>query len=451
MNGTDTLFWRLSGNALTRPYVGWAWLLESAPAWDVFLRACESAVVQLPRLTHRVTEPRLRTGPPLWTVDADFRLSRHVHRMRLPVPGGLRQLLDTVEWRMSAAFDPIHPPWEITLAEDYETDRAAVFLKWHHSLGDAVTIVAAVRRLMENKQKGTGGVSQSAGAGREASQTALRENTRLMSGPGSVSESVMSTGRVAAQLLRAAPPSPLLSRRSSAMHCGMVTVALSELKAAGKATGVSVTSAYVAAVLGAFHRYHDHHGLVRSTLPMLVPVSFRETHETGAGNLIAGVLIAGPIGDMSAQARMIAVHTSIAAARASVVRKAYTVMADLGALMPDLLYRGLAPTLLRRVDVVVTSVPGLPGSAQVAGSRVMNAVPWAPRGGAAANISMASHGDLCGIGTNLDPSAIDPQFFHHCLQDSFQDVLRCAPRPAEPPHAHGQGPGRGKLQRKDDD
>ncbi|WP_030603386.1 wax ester/triacylglycerol synthase domain-containing protein [Streptomyces achromogenes] len=466
MNGTDTLFWRLSGSALTRPHVTWAWLLESTPDWELFVRACAEAVGRLPRLTHRVTDSPLRTGPPSWTADPDFRLSRHVHRVRLPAPGGPRELLDMVEWRISTAFDPLHPPWEITLAEDYETDRAAVVLKWHHSLGDAVTIVGAVRRLMENTPPaassraaplpppGTGtpaetsnkdcsGMSRTIGALVEAARTAARSSARVLSGPGPAGDRARSAGRTASQLLPPASPSPLLAKRSSAIDCGMMTVSLAELKAAGKRAGVSVTSAYVSAVLGAFHRYHDHHGLVRDTVPVLVPVSFREAHETGAGNLIAGVLIAGPIGDMSARSRMVSVHTAVAEARGSVAREVCTVMADMGALVPEPLYRHLAPTLLRRIDVVVTSVPGLPGNAQVAGSRVVNAVPWAPRGGAAANISMASHGDLCGIGTNLDPAAItDARLFHHFLEDSFEETLGCARHPAGPPRVNHPGPPR---------
>lgn len=462
MSGTDTLFWRLSGNALTRPHVAWVWLLEGVPDRRMFARACQGAVARLPRLTHRVVESPLRTGSPSWVADPDFRVSRHMHHVRLPAPGGTRELMETVEWRVSAAFDPLHPPWEITLVEGYEGDRAAVVLKWHHSLGDAVTIVAAVRRLMDNgfpasssqhpvspadrEPPGAGpaddsGVLSAVRALGTSARGLMWESARALAGPGRSAEGMRSTGRVAAQLLRSAAPSPLLSRRSPAVHCGMVTVSLPELKAAGKAAGASVTSAYVAAVLGAVHRYHDHHGVHRDSVPVLVPVSFRQTHETGAGNLIAGALIAGPIGDMPTRARVLAVHTAITEARDSVARGTYTMMAGLGALVPQLLYQHLAPPVLRRIDVVVTSVPGLAGTAQVAGTRVVNAVPWAPRGGAAVNVSMASHGDLCGVGTNIDPAAITaPGLFHRFLEESFAETLQCADETPARPCVQGQEP-----------
>jgi WS/DGAT/MGAT family acyltransferase len=445
MNGTDTLFWRLGDDPVTRPHVSWVWFLDTTPDWETFLRGCEWAVRRLPRLTHRVADTPLRTGPPSWVPDADFRLTRHVRRMRLTTPGGTRELLDVVEWRNSAVFDPLHPPWDLTLVDGCADDRAAVILTWHHSVGDAVTIVAAARRLLTDdeprpqpppptawhrtarpapKAAPTGPLTAVADLAGQA-RGALGAGIRGLYAPGRAGEGARLTGHAVSQLLRSWSPSPLLARRSAAPHFGLLTVSLPELKAAGKSAGVSVTSAYVSAVLGAFSRYHDHHGIVRDTLPVLVPVSLRHPAETGAGNLVAGVLVPGPIGDLPARARMTAVHETVAEARGAVLRGAYTLMAGMGALVPQPLWRWLAPAVLRRIDVVVTSVPGLPATVAAAGARITNAVPWAPRGGAAANISMASHGDLCGIGTNLDPAAVtDPNLFHRFLEDSFDETLR---------------------------
>ncbi|MEU9558711.1 wax ester/triacylglycerol synthase domain-containing protein [Streptomyces fumanus] len=439
MNGTDTLFWRLGGDPLTRPHVSWVWYLEAAPDREVFLRGCERAVRRLPRLTHRVADTALGVGPPSWIPDPDFRLTRHVRQVRLAAPGGERELLDMVEWRNSAAFDPAHPPWDLTLVDGCADDRAAVILTWHHSVGDAVTIVAAARRLLTEepgpRPPGRGAAPQAAPPApptvRSAvadlageARDALRTGVRGLSAAGGTGAGARLTAYALSRTLSPWSPSPLLAGRSAALRFGSLTVPLPELKAAGKAAGVSVTSAYVAAVLGAFSRYHGHHGVVRDALPVLVPVSLRRPDETGSGNLVAGVLVSGPIGDMPARARMAAVHESVAEARGAVVREAYTLMAGVGALLPRPLWRRLAPAVLRGIDVVVTSVPGLPDTA-AAGARITHAVPWAPRGGAAANISMASHGDLCGVGTNLDPAAVtDPDLFHRFLADSFDETLR---------------------------
>jgi diacylglycerol O-acyltransferase len=445
MNGTDTLFWRLGTNPLTRPHVTWLWYLDRTPDWTTFLDGCRWIVRRLPRLTHRVADTPVRVGTPAWTPDPHFRLTRHVHRMRLPEPAGLHDLLELVEWRNSTDFDPLHPPWEATLVENYNQDQAAILLKWHHSIGDAVTIVSVMNKLLPDAAP-AGRPSRPRAAEEHTAQlaapsarlplasaahgvtdgtrTLLRKTARWLATPRGAGDRARLAGRAAAQLLHPVTPSPLLRKRSSAVRCGTVTVPLADLKVAGKAAGVSVTSAYISAVLGAFHRYHAYHGANHRSVPTLVPVNIREPFETGAGNIIASVRIAGPIGDLPASARMAAVHSAITEARGALVRDLYTTLADLGSWVPGLVHRLIVPPVLRSgVDIVVTSVPGFSRTTFAAGAHVVNAVAWAPRGGAAANISMASHDGTCAIGTNLDPAAVtDTGLFHHCLEQSLHEL-----------------------------
>ncbi|MEU1054234.1 wax ester/triacylglycerol synthase domain-containing protein [Streptomyces sp. NPDC005876] len=447
MNGTDTLFWRMGTTPLTRPHVTWVWFLDTIPDWTAFLDGCRWIVGRLPRLTHRVAETTLRAGTPAWTPDLSFRVTRHVHRMRLPDPAGPRELLELVEWRNSTDFDPLHPPWEATLVEGYERDRAAIVLKWHHSVGDAVTIVSVMNRLLSEAAAGhltgdglprhraaalpapgTGrGSPASAGHGvANGAKATLREAVKLLTTPRAGGTRFRLAARSAARLLAPVVPSPLLRERSADVRCGMATVPLADLKAAGKAAGVSVTSAYVATVLAAFQRYHAYGGVTHTSLPTLVPVNIRRPAETGPGNIIASVRIAGPIGDMPEAERMAAVHTAITEARDTLVRELYTILADLSSWVPGPVHRWVVPPALRSaVDLVVTSVPGFAGTTFAAGCRVTEAVAWAPRGGAAANVSMASHDGTCGIGTNLDPAAVtDPELFHHCLEQSLRALGR---------------------------
>ncbi|MFI9005850.1 wax ester/triacylglycerol synthase domain-containing protein [Actinosynnema sp. NPDC053489] len=446
MNGTDTLFWRMGTNPMTRPHVTWLWYLDRTPDWTTFLDGCRWVVRKLPRLTHRVVDTPVRAGTPAWVPDPHFRLTRHVHRMRLPEPAGDRDLLELVEWRNGADFDPLHPPWEATLVEGYHQDRAAILLKWHHSIGDAVTIVSVMGKLLPDaaptdapsrsrppdedtaRRPVTAArppLSSAAHGVSDGTRTLLRETARWLTTPRATGDRVRLAGRAAAQLLQPVARSPLLRGRSAAMRCGVVTVPLADLKAAGKAAGASVTSAYISAVLAALHRYHAHHGISHRSVPTLVPVNIREPFETGAGNIVASVRIAGPIGDMPAAARTAAVHAAITEARGALVRGVYTTLADLGTWVPGPVHRLFLPPVLRNVvDLVVTSVPGFSRTTFAAGAHVANAVAWAPRGGAAANISMASHDGTCSIGTNLDPAAVtDTGLFHHCLEQGLRELV----------------------------
>ena len=68
-------------------------LLDPPPDWDRLLGAHEWASRMVPRMRQRVVEPTLALGTPAWVTDPDFDLSQHVHRVRLPAPGSMRQLV----------------------------------------------------------------------------------------------------------------------------------------------------------------------------------------------------------------------------------------------------------------------------------------------------------------------------------------------------------------------
>src|SRR6516165_1264215 len=95
MNPLETAMWRAeSADPRLRVTVSLLELLDPAPDWDRLLAAHEWASRMVPRMRQRVLEPALALGTPAWVPDDDFDLSRHVHRVRLPSPGTLRQLLD---------------------------------------------------------------------------------------------------------------------------------------------------------------------------------------------------------------------------------------------------------------------------------------------------------------------------------------------------------------------
>ncbi|MFJ7770966.1 wax ester/triacylglycerol synthase domain-containing protein [Streptomyces sp. NPDC097107] len=447
----DTLFWRMSAHERLRVEVVWVWFLDQTPEWGAFLSGCDWMTRAMPRLRHRVDESVLHIGVPHWSPDPDFRLSRHVHRMRLPAPGGLRELLDLVEWRASGTLDRRRPPWEATLVEGYADGRAAVVLKWHHAIADALGIQIAMRNLLPRSPRmrmpsvhasvpspTDGNRVQSRNPlprlGRTARFALQDAGTLLTAAAGESVRAMLASDEAGARLRRAArnlrsvvspvEPSPLLRRRSHELHYGLVSVPLPGLRAAGKRTGVSVNSVFVAAILGAFHAYHRHHGLAHEAIPVMLPVSIREPSQPGAGNHVAAIRIAGHVGNLTPVERMLTVHNTVSRARHDLMDGLYPILAANTRWVPPPLFGLVAPVLAQGVDLVVTGVPGLAQDTYVAGARIVDAVPWAPRGPSAANITTASHGDMCGIGVNLDPAAVTaPDLFHRCLELSFEDVL----------------------------
>ena len=148
MNPLETAMWRAeSADPRLRVNVSLLELLDPAPDWDRLLAAHEWASRMVPRMRQRVVEPALALGTPTWVTVGDFDLSRHVHRVRLPAPGSLRQLLDVVQEFAAAPFDRDRPLWESLLVEGLADGRAGYAVKSHHSVTDGLGAVQLMMRL----------------------------------------------------------------------------------------------------------------------------------------------------------------------------------------------------------------------------------------------------------------------------------------------------------------
>src|SRR5499427_6973703 len=130
MNPLETAMWRAeSADPRLRVTVSLLELLDPVPDWDRLLAAHEWASRMVPRMRQRVLEPAFALGTPTWVTDGDFDLSRHVHRVELPSPGTLRQLLDIVQDFAAAPLDRDRPLWQALLVEGLADGRAGYVAK----------------------------------------------------------------------------------------------------------------------------------------------------------------------------------------------------------------------------------------------------------------------------------------------------------------------------------
>jgi len=90
---------------------------------------------------------------PYWVRDERFELSRHLHRLTLPSPGGWRQLCQLVSELHTAPMDLSRPPWECYFIDGLGTIKGvpkhsfAMCFKAHHSAVDGVTGLSLVNAL----------------------------------------------------------------------------------------------------------------------------------------------------------------------------------------------------------------------------------------------------------------------------------------------------------------
>jgi len=456
MNPLETAMWRAeSADPRLRVTVSLLELLDPAPDWDRLLAAHEWASRMVPRMRQRVLEPALALGTPAWVTDGDFDLSRHVHRIGLPAPGTLRQLLDVVQDFAAAPLDRDRPLWQALLVEGLGDGRAGYVAKSHHSVTDGLGAVQLMMRLHSRTAEHDpdrpepavpppGGGSraglfagQVAGAVRATPMAAVRQGTRAL---GTLARPwptaswtagrVLSAARFTGQSTAAPAGSPLLAPRGGDWHFEVVDVPLADLKAGAKAAGGSLNDGLLAAVIGGFRRYHEQLGAPADRLAVGFPISLRAQDDPQGGNRFTGAKFAAPMAETDPAARIAAVRQFVLEARAASATTADTVPAALAPLvgwLPAPVVSAVSGRLTSTNDVQVSSIPGVPFPVYIAGSRITHMYPFGPLPGCAAMITLISHNGDCCIGINTDTLAVtDPGRLADDLRAGLDEVVELA-------------------------
>ena len=256
----------------------------------------------------------------------------------------MRQLLDLAQGILARPLDKARPPWEAVLVGGLENGRAGYLLKVHHSLSDGLGLIqlltlahsrtpepgdhqlappAAPRPLLTPKSLLANRLRQRlANAPSELirrGDDSLKLIGRTVRKPAAVAGDTLRFGRSLRRVLTPPPAerSPLL-RGGGGFGYRFVLhdVPLSDLKAAGRAAGGSVNDAFLAGLLGAFRRYHEHHGIPIDLMPVGIPVSLRASDDPMGGNRFAGARFAAPVGEADPRARIEIIREFVITARA---------------------------------------------------------------------------------------------------------------------------------------
>ncbi|MBL6752157.1 MAG: wax ester/triacylglycerol synthase family O-acyltransferase [Nevskia sp.] len=106
----------------------------------------------LPGLRRRLVTMPLNLIPPFWIEDPDFRLDRHVRRMKLQRPGGDHELAALAADLIAAPLERAQPLWMFYYVEGLSGRRAACISIIHHACVDGVSGAELLGRLLDSAQ-----------------------------------------------------------------------------------------------------------------------------------------------------------------------------------------------------------------------------------------------------------------------------------------------------------
>ncbi|MCD2189729.1 wax ester/triacylglycerol synthase domain-containing protein [Actinomycetospora soli] len=452
LTGFEALMWRVEADPRMRSTVVIVETLDREPDWDRMVAATDWASRVVPRLRERIVAPFLGAGTPFWSLDPDFDLHYHLRRLRLHDGASGADLFRAAEQVAMTPLDPSRPLWEATIVGGLPDGGAALLFKLSHVLSDGMglaqllaglhsrtreptpdkpqppapepTPTGPVEALVRQARTDLGLVTGVARGLLGGASALVRPDRALRDAAGYVASAV----RVLSP--PTAPPLPVLARRSPSWRFRARDVPFAELRAAGRAGGGSVNSAFVAALLAAFRRYSARCGEPLPSdrlMPVTMPVSVRrEEHEAG-GNHFAPARLSAPVGLVDPAARIADVHHRVATARAEPALESVELVAPLLVRLPGALVARFGGSTTGANDLQASSIPGLQGDVYLAGARIVRSYPFAPLPGCAAMIAMITHGDVCCVAANLDAAAItDLAGFEQDLADGFDEVLALA-------------------------
>lgn len=470
----DSAFLHLDSRTAALHIASVAFFDGSVPAQEEVRAAIARRLPLAPRCRQRLVSVPFALGRPVWVDDPEFDVRRHVHRVRVPAPGGEAELHEVVDRLLSEPLDRAAPLWEDWVLEGLADGRWALLTKVHHTMVDGIAGTDLLCTLLDTSPDGEPGPDAgwhpppvptgarlASDAVRDGLGLRLRElrslpqtaGTALGGGlrhPRAAVESVYAAARGLIGYVGNARPtraSSLIGPIGRDRGFAWTGVDLGTVLEAHRRLGGTVNDLVLAAVTSGFRDLLLARGEEPSahTVRSLVPVSVRPPDHRGRfDNRVSGLLVELPVELDDAHDRLTEVAIRMRALKASheaQVGEQITEIADVLPPMPSAAFLHVAFRLPHRnLTTVVTNVPGPTQPLYLAGRPMVATYPYVPiadrlRSG----IAVTTYGDklLLGITTDHD-SMPDAQVLVDGIRAGFGELASRA----------GLGPRRSPRRKK---
>jgi diacylglycerol O-acyltransferase len=409
----------------------------------------------VPRYRQRVLAIPGRLGDPVWVDDADFDLSFHVRRARLPRPGGRQQLSDFTARVLSRRMDRSRPLWELYLVDGLDDDRFALVAKTHPCLVDGVDTVDLLQVLLDNEPDDSiapeeswhpipapGPVELLAGAVTESLRDPARTVSNLqhavtdvLGAAASVGETI-GLGDLAAETVHGGASrnrTPLTGPVSGHRRMATVSAALDDLRLVAAEHDHCLHDVLLELITGGLRSWLMTRGenvAAGATLTALTPVSVSaDDDQSSLGSTVEPRLASLPIGPADASTRMDHIASETQAHKDSGRSIPARELADLAGFAPatlhDLGVRSSGDLVRRPYDVMITDVPGPRSQVYLGLNPMTSAYPVIPlSAGHLLAIGITSYNGRVLIGLNADRAAFgDLEVLAQCILDELADLL----------------------------
>jgi WS/DGAT/MGAT family acyltransferase len=371
-----------------------------APSVD---EATEAVAGRLP-LSRRYRQvlrfPPFGAGRPVWVDDPAFDIAHHVHRRRVPSPGGTRELDAAFADLMAIELDRAHPLWETWILDGLRGGRWALVSKMHHCMVDGMLGTALSVAMLDPTPELQPPMPDDWAPAPPPSPLAL-----LADGARDTAEDLFRLTLDALGALRRRPDTTgvrtladHLLRNNDAHLNGPVgpdrrwcwtSTSIDHIRAIRTVTGGTLNDVVLAAMASGYRSFLLSRGeaVDGTVVRTMMPINARNGDEgTKPGNIVRSVFVDLPVGDPDPVSRLTTIAGMTAALKCSGEPEATEGLIFGAGRIPAPAYNGIVRLLssltndgpMHAVNTVVTNIHGPQFPLWFRGRRMLHVRPFVP-------------------------------------------------------------------------
>jgi diacylglycerol O-acyltransferase / wax synthase len=420
-------------------------------SFDVFREVAFPRLQAMAPLRYQLVDIPLKLHHPMWVINEKIDFDYHVRPIRVPEPGGRRELDQLIGEIASTPLNRNRPLWEMYVAEGLADNRIAIIHKVHHVLADGTASSNQMAKAIQpDLPSGVMGIFEEPDIARTRPallKAAARDHVGLIRKlPRLVSETATGVSRVRRRS-KERGEHPDLARNFAPPDCfinhvvtpgrrfATAPLALADVKEVSKRLGVTINDIVLAMSAGALRKLLlRYDGKADEPLIAGVPVSTNPSVERLAGNEFTYITPSLPVHIEDPLERVKVTSLSTAIAKENHQLLGPTILPAWLAYLPP----ALAPPVFRKqaqrlesasvMNLTISNVRGPRERGVIEGATVSEIYSVGPVVvGSGMNITVWSYVDQLAISVITDDRTLDdPHEATDAMLDAFTEIRTAA-------------------------